>query len=75
MEIKELIQVTYANTYEEIKEREIRALLHAKEDLNLGDDVPLTIITWDYEDEQEVKWWRKKGKIRFIPLWKWLLEI
>jgi len=74
-EIKELIQVTYANTYEEIREREIRALLHAKEDLGLGDDVPLTVITWDYEDEKEVEWWRKKGKIRFVPLWKWLLEV
>jgi len=74
-EIKELIQVTYANTYEEIKEREIRALLHAKDDLNLSDNILLTVITWDYEDEREVKWWRKKGKIRFIPLWKWLLEI
>ena len=73
--IKELIQVTYANSYEEIKEREIRALLHAKEDLNLGDDVPLTVITWDYEDEKEIKWWRKKGRIRFVPLWKWLLSI
>ena len=72
--IKELIQVSYANSYEEIKEREIRALLHAKEDLNLREDVPLTVITWDYEDEKEVEWWRKKGRIRFIPLWKWLLE-
>ncbi len=75
MQIKELIQVTYANSYEDIPEREIRALLHAKEDLNLSNDVPLTVITWDYEDEKEVEWWRKKGKIRFVPLWKWLLKI
>ncbi len=73
--IKELIQVTYANSYEEIKEREIRALLHAKEELNLGDEVPLTVITWDYEDTREVEWWRKRGKIRFVPLWKWLLQV
>ncbi len=75
MQIKELIQVTYANSYEEIPEREIRALLHAKEDLKLGDDVPLTVITWDYEDTRDIEWWRKKGRIRFIPLWKWLLAI
>ncbi len=71
--IKELIQVTYANSREEIEDREIRALLHAKKDLNLGDDVPLTIITWDYEDVREEKWFGMQGKIRFIPLWKWLL--
>ena len=75
MEIKELMQVCYANSYEEIPEREIRALLHAKEELNLGDEVPLTVITWDYEDAREVEWWRKRGKIRFVPLWKWLLQV
>ena len=47
-QIKELINVTYANSYEEINEREIRALLHAKEELKLKDNVPLIIITWDY---------------------------
>jgi len=75
MGIKELMQVCYANSYEEIPEREIRALLHAKEELKLGDDVSLTVITWDYEDAREVEWWRKRGKIRFVPLWKWLLQV
>ncbi len=74
MKIKELMQVCYANSYEEIPEREIRALLHAKEELKLGDNVPLTVITWDYEDTREVEWRRKRGKIRFVPLWKWLLK-
>jgi len=26
----------------------------------------LTVITWDYEEE---------GEIKFVPLWKWLLRI
>jgi predicted AAA+ superfamily ATPase len=73
-QIKELINVTYANSYEEINEREIRALLHAKKELNLSKNISLTIITWDYEDEKEVKWFGMKGKIRFVPLWKWLLK-
>jgi len=73
--IKELIQVCYEVSNEETLKREIRALLHAKDDLGLGDDVPLTVITWEYEDTREVEWWNKRGKIRFIPLWKWLLEI
>jgi predicted AAA+ superfamily ATPase len=73
-QIKELINVTYANSYDEINKREIRALLHAKEELKLSDNIPLTIITWDYEDEKEISWFGKKGRIRFIPLWKWLLN-
>ena len=73
-EIKELINVTYAKNYDEIDKREIRALLHAKEELNLGNNIPLTIITWNYEDEREESFYGKKGKIKFIPLWKWLLR-
>jgi len=73
--IKELINVTYANSYEEINEREIRSLLHAKEELKLSNKIPLTIITWDYEDKKEISWFGKKGVISFIPLWKWLLKI
>jgi predicted AAA+ superfamily ATPase len=73
-QIKELINVSYANSYDEINKREIRALLHAKEELNLSDKIPLTIITWDYEDEKEISWFGKKGRIMFIPLWKWLLN-
>ncbi len=72
--VKELVQVTYANSCDDIKEREVRALLHAKEDLGLGDEVRLTVITWDYEDEKVVRWWRKEGRIRFVPMWKWLLH-
>ena len=73
-QIKELINVTYANSYEEINEREIRSLLHAKEELKLNNKIPLTIITWDYEDKKEISWFGKKGVIKFIPLWKWLLS-
>ena len=39
MRIKELIQVSYANSYEDIPAREIRALLHAKEELKLSKNV------------------------------------
>jgi hypothetical protein len=30
----------------------------------------LLIITWDYEDEIEIN----RKRIKFLPLWKWLLE-
>ncbi len=67
-EIKELIQVSYASGMDEIKKREVDNLVKASDLLRCKN---LLIITWDYEDEQEIK-----GKrIRFVPLWKWLLKI
>ncbi len=68
LEVKQLIQVTYASDKDEVEQREIRSLLKASDLLNCKN---LLVITWDYEDEQEVK-----GKrIRFMPLWKWLLDV
>jgi predicted AAA+ superfamily ATPase len=65
--IDQLIQVTYASNRDEIKEREIDALIKASELLNCKN---LSIITWDYEDELKVN----NKKIECIPLWKWLLN-
>ncbi|BFI73724.1 ATPase [Nanoarchaeota archaeon] len=73
-EITKLINVTYANNYDEIDKREIRSLIHGY-DLFKEHNPELIIITWDYEDEKEISWFNKKGKIKFIPLWKWLLNI
>ncbi len=69
--VKELIQVNYANSFDEIDPREIRALLKAGELLRCKN---LTVITWDYEDERDISWFGKKGKVKFVPLWKWLLN-
>lgn len=74
LRITKLIQATYANSFDEIDHREIRALLHAKE-LFKKDKPELLIITWNYEDEKQVSWFGKKGRVKFIPLWKWLLQI
>ncbi len=70
--INELIQVTYASDWDEIDNREIRSLLKIGDMLRCKE---MKIITWDYEDEKELSWFGKKGKIKFIPLWKWLLEL
>ena len=67
--VKELIQVTYANSFDEIDKREWRSLLKAKKLLKCN---KLTIITWDYEDTKELSWFGEKGKIKFTPLWRWL---
>ena len=61
----ELIQVTYASGGE-VEEREITSLIRASKELNSDN---LLIITWDYEAEDEFK----GKKIKFIPLWKWLI--
>jgi len=66
-EVKQLIQVTYAMGKDEIKEREVKALLKASKELKCNN---LLIITYDYEAEEKIK----SKKIKFIPLWKWLLQ-
>ncbi|PNV78549.1 MAG: hypothetical protein C0200_00510, partial [Thermoproteota archaeon] len=47
-EIKQLIQVTYASSRDEVERRELSSLIRASE--LLGCKNPL-VITWDYEDE------------------------
>ena len=31
-------------------------------------------LTEDTEGEEEVSWYGRRGKVRYVPLWKWLLE-
>lgn len=64
---KSLIQVCYDLTKAETKERELNALLEASEELKCNN---LFIITGDYEETEEVG----KKEIKYVPLWKWLLE-
>lgn len=66
-DIKKLIQVTYASGRDEIERREIKGLIKASEELKCKD---LLVITWNYEDEQTIE----KRKIKFVPLWRWLVE-
>lgn len=70
LKVSQLIQVCYNLENTKTKEREIRALLKASEELRCND---LLIITEDYEGEENAEWFGMKGKIKFIPLWKWLL--
>ncbi|MEM2637252.1 MAG: ATP-binding protein [Candidatus Korarchaeota archaeon] len=65
--IEQLIQVCYSVEDFVTREREINALVKASRELNCDN---LAVITWDYENTEE-----HDGKIiRYIPLWKWLLE-
>lgn len=66
--IEQLIQVCYRIDEIKTKERECGALIEAGKDLNCSN---LLIITWDKEIEEIIY----GKKIKFIPLWKWLLTL
>ena len=66
LKIKELIQVCHNLDDLETREREIRSLIRGSKQLECNN---LTIITYDQEKEEIIK----EKKIKFIPLWKWLL--
>ncbi len=71
LKVKQLIQVCFNMSDLETKNREIRALIKASKELKCNN---LLIITEDTESEEKVEWFGDKATIRFIPLWKWLLE-
>ncbi|MGC8935614.1 MAG: ATP-binding protein [Thermoproteota archaeon] len=68
MEVKRLIQVTYASSKEEIEKREVKSLIKASEELRCNE---LLVITWDYEGDLEAE----NRRIKCLPLWKWLLTL
>ncbi|MBI2498608.1 ATP-binding protein [Candidatus Woesearchaeota archaeon] len=68
--INQLIQVCYDIADLDTKKREIRALLKASKNLKCKN---LLVINQDYFGEEELEWFGIKRKVRFIPLWKWLL--
>lgn len=64
--VKELIQVCWDIGKKETKEREVKALIKAMEEFRLKKSI---VITKDFEGEEKANGVR----IKFIPLWKWLL--
>lgn len=67
IEVKELIQVTYASSKNEIAKRELNALTKAMNELKLNIGL---ILTENFEEEEEAD-----GMIiKYMPIWKWLLE-
>ncbi|MFH1257173.1 MAG: ATP-binding protein [Candidatus Diapherotrites archaeon] len=69
--VTEIIQACYDLSEPETKKRELKALLNAGKEFNCK---KLSIITFDYTAEETHKFEKTKFKIKFIPLWKWLLE-
>lgn len=68
LKVIQLIQVSYIERKEDINKREISALMLASKELKCDN---LLMITWDYEAEEKIE----GKKIKFIPLWKWLLGL
>ncbi|MFO7618183.1 MAG: ATP-binding protein [Thermoplasmata archaeon] len=64
--VTELIQVCYDVEEWETKLRETRALVKASEEMGCKN---LTVLTWDHEDTENVD----GRKIKYVPLWKWML--
>lgn len=65
--IKQLIQVCYDLSNFMTLEREIKPLIKASEEFGCNE---LLLLNLDVEKEEKIQ----GKKIKFIPLWKWLLE-
>jgi predicted AAA+ superfamily ATPase len=66
--VDSLIQVAYGLDMPGTKEREVKALIEAGDELRCGN---LAVITWDHEETVKTR----GQEINFIPLWKWLVSI
>ena len=67
LKVKQLVQVCYDISDYDTKKREIKALLKGSSELKCNN---LIVITEDLEKKESIK-----GKtIKYIPLWKYLLE-
>ncbi len=68
IDVKELIQVTYASARDEIAKRELSALKKAMKEFKLNKGL---ILTDELEGEEEAD----GLAIKYMPLWKWLLKV
>lgn len=65
--VVELVQVSYQVANDTVKEREIKSLIEAGDELKIK---KLTVLTWDHKELVV----NGENKINFLPLWQWLLE-
>lgn len=65
--VKQLIQVCHDISDPDVKKRELKSLIEAGKELRCGN---LLVVTYDHEGEEKLK----SKKIKFLPIWKWLLR-
>lgn len=71
LKVKELIQVCFNIENKKTLDREVRALLKAGKELKCKN---LIILNDNISKEKNFEWFGIKGKIKFVPLWKWMLD-
>ena len=69
--VTQLIQVCASPEQPKSRAREVRALLKAGTELKCDN---LLVLTDSTESEEKASWFGFEGTVRFLPLWKWLLE-
>jgi hypothetical protein len=69
LHVDQLIQVSWNIDDPRTKDREVRALLKASQELECKH---LLVLSESAEREERVSWFGMKGTVRFVPLWKWL---
>jgi hypothetical protein len=69
LRVDQLIQVSSNIDDPRTKEREVRALLKASQELKCEN---LVVLTESAEREEHTSWFGIKGNVQFVPLWKWL---
>lgn len=67
--VVQLIQVCYNLKNSETKKREMRALVKAGSELKCDE---LFVVNDDMDKTEDVQWFDFRGKIKYVPLWKWL---
>ncbi|MDD5675395.1 MAG: ATP-binding protein, partial [Chitinivibrionales bacterium] len=70
--VEQIIQVCWNIDKPTTKEREIRALVTAGEELKCK---KLLILTEGKQGMEKVEWFGKKASVEFVPLWKWMMEL
>jgi predicted AAA+ superfamily ATPase len=69
--VDQIIQVCWNIERPETKEREIRALVTAGEELKCK---KLLILSENKQGMENVEWFGKKAVVQFMPLWQWMME-
>lgn len=69
-QITELMQVCWDSEHTRTRDREVRALLKASDELKCE---KLSVVTYDEEFNRKFSWYGIEREVKFIPARKWLL--